>query len=198
MGAGDIPAGRGYSRWAGDIPAGRGYSRSGWEYSRRPGIFPTGPRIKGVKGTFLVSGGNSIFPAGRGYPRVARGHYHGLARALKRAPDHPSKAKSRDIYANRVHTFHCSLSIYLLDRNAGRCFNFFRLRNLQTDRQAGRQTIKRDGVRPTHLITSSHPSSRPSRPCTRPSAPRCCCCCHHRRRRRCSCTWPRRSSSGSA
>ena len=80
MGAGDIPAGRGYSRWAGGYP-------------RRPGIFPIGPGIfppagnipdgsedKGVKGTFPVSGGN--IPAGRGYPRLARGHYHELA-ALK-------------------------------------------------------------------------------------------------------------------
>ena len=64
MGAGDIPAGRGYSRWAGGYP-------------RRPGIFPIGLGIfppagdipdgsedKGVKGTFPVSGGN--IPGGPG------------------------------------------------------------------------------------------------------------------------------------
>jgi hypothetical protein len=93
--AGNIPAGRGYSQWGpgisppagdipdgpGDIPAGRGYSRSGREYSRRPGIFPTGPRIRGSRERSRSPAG--IFPAGRGYPRLARGHYHELA-ALKR------------------------------------------------------------------------------------------------------------------
>ena len=92
--AGNIPAGRGYSQWGpgisppagdipdgpGDIPAGRGYSRSGREYSRRPGIFPTGPRIRGSRERSRSPAG--IFPAGRGYPRLARGHYHELA-ALK-------------------------------------------------------------------------------------------------------------------
>jgi hypothetical protein len=51
MGPGDFPD------RAGNIPAGRG-------------DIPDGSEDKGVKGTFLISGGN-IFQAGRGYPRVS-------------------------------------------------------------------------------------------------------------------------------
>ena len=180
-------------------------------YPRRPGMFPIGLGIfppagdipdgsevedKGVKGTFLVSGGN--IPGGPGISPGCPGTLPRTGSPKESPIIHQRRNRAIRLYTRIVFTLLTVLSIYLLDRNTGRCFNFFRLRNLQTDRQAGRQTIKRDGVRPTHLITSSHPSSRPSRPCTRPSAPRCCCCCRHRRRRRCSCTWPRRSSSGSA
>ena len=59
-----------------------GISPARLEYSRRPGIFPMGPRIRGSRERSWSPAG--IFQAGRGYPRVARGHYHGLA-ALKEA-----------------------------------------------------------------------------------------------------------------
>ena len=50
-------------------------------WARRGHHIPDGSEDKGVKGTFLVSGGN--IPGGPGIsPACPRGHYHGLA-ALK-------------------------------------------------------------------------------------------------------------------
>jgi len=70
--AGDIPhpAGRWYSRWADDIPDGPVIFPIGLGIFPPAGDIPDGSEDKGVKGTFLISGGN-IFQAGRGYPRVS-------------------------------------------------------------------------------------------------------------------------------